>query len=316
MKAAQVEKIGPAMARHSARLEVLIANMIDRGWLSADEIDLELVSTFSRNWAKDIQQAKVRDRKQGPILHLKVNREGLFDQLPPNFFHQPDPHLPGQKLEQRLADSQAIRDEEVETRKFFHPFEQMLFRFRLQIEQNESKLADGFTSPLRTALLLSLWPNCKQISPSFYPLLSYVLPLSYRVAGDLHLMSVCYATVLRVPARFEKITNHKPDTPSDNLASGSLLGQNFELAGKSSSSIPALKLTLGPCDRSTAHTFLPGGEHESLLELLNDSLVPIEYDLKLAVEIEAETDVFQLGDRNTPAPALGCHTRLAQTAMP
>lgn len=314
MKERELRPILDRLAQHPARLEALVAELIHQGVLTPSEIEFRAISTFARNYSRDIASAEITDHPSGPILRLSTHREGLYDQLPYALFHRPEPYYPGQKLKSRLEESGAARERENSARKFFFPFEQEYFLTGVKTELNERRLTDGFRSPLRRRLLLEIWSHCTRVSAEKLPLLSYVLPLSYRIAGDLDLMAVSYRAVLRLPISMRYCYPNESSPPPNSAEEGLRLGVNLGLDGAPSIELPKLEILIGPMDKDRSAAFLPGEEDYELLHLLNDCMVPYELDV-VAVYCFHEGEENLVLAEDTPADSrLGFTSRLPVTA--
>jgi hypothetical protein len=303
------------LATHPARLEILVAEMMADGLLKLDEIEFRAVSTFARNYSHDIATAEIIDYPEGSVLRLSTHREGLYDQLPYALFNRPEPYHPGQKLNDRIKETEAAREREAVARSFFHPFEQAFFRTAIKSELTERRLEDGFNSPLRRRLLLSLWSHCTRVPAQSLPLLSYILPLSYRIAGDLALMTVSYRAVLRLPVTMKYIPPHTDAAhPAAEVITAGRLGQDLTLGGSPKCDLPVLEISIGPLNRKESRNFLPGGAASVLLELLNDCLVPYEVDVCPVFVFHQEAEALVLGSDTAEGSRLGFTSRIPELA--
>ncbi|MEM9258838.1 MAG: hypothetical protein AAGA62_04265, partial [Bacteroidota bacterium] len=270
--------------------------------------------TFARNYSHDIAAAEIADYPSGPILRLSTHREGLYDQLPYALFHRPEPYYPGQKLQSRLEESEAARARELSARKFFFPFEQEYFLTGVKTELNERRLTDGFYSPLRRRLLLEIWTHCTRVRAEKLPLLSYVLPLSYRIAGDLDLMAVSYRAVLQLPIQMNYRFSDESPPMVEPEGEGLKLGVDLGLGGLLVEELPKLEIRIGPMDKARSAAFLPGGEDYELFQLLNDCMVPYELDVLPVYCFHAGEENLVLAE-DTPADSrLGFTSRLPVSA--
>ena len=311
MNVPKVKALLGHLATHPARLEALVAEMMTDGLLKLDEIEFRAVSTFARNYSHDIARAEIIDYTEGPVLRVFTHREGLYDQLPYALFHRPEPYHPGQKLDDRIKETEAAREREAIARSFFHPFEQAFFRTAIKSELTERRLADGFNSQLRRRLLLSLWSHCTRVPAKKLPLLSYVLPLSYRIAGDLELMSVSYRAVLLLPVTMKYVPpKAEAAHPAVDVITAGRLGQNFSLGGSPKCDLPVLEISIGPLNREESKKFLPGGTAALLLELLNDCLVPYEVNVLPIFVFHPEAELMILGTDTTEGSRLGFTSRI------
>lgn len=315
MKEARLIPLLEILGHHPARLEALVADLVRRDLVSLPEVEMQAISTFARNYSRDVATATIKEYPDGKVLRLLTHREGLYDQLPSGLFHRPEPYYPGQKLSARLEESRASREREEAARQFFSPIEQEFFLTAIKAELTERELTDAFNSPLRQKLLLEIWSHCTRVPARSLPLLSYVLPLSHRIAGDLELMAACYRAVLLAPVTLG-YAPHKNDDPFETnaVASGDRLGVDFNLGGTPIAELPVLELRIGPLGRERCEEFLPGGAGTELLTLLNDCLLPYEVDVKPNFEFAAGAATLRLNNEREQGSRLGFTSRLAVRA--
>lgn len=301
-----------ALARHPAKVEVLIAELVYRGLLSPEEVEFHPVSTFARNYSHDIAGVRLTEDARGERLTLYVHREGLYDQLPYFLFHQPEPYSPGRRLQERLELNEVARQQEQTARRFFLPLEQEFFHLAVGTELTERRLSAGFNNPLRRRLLLDIWPHCTRVPARTLPVLSYILPLSYHIAGDLELMTACYRAVLLVPVELRYATPRGPDTLVETELPGEQrLGLDFDLGGLPVAELPELEIHLGPLERLQANDFLPGAGGDEALNLLNECLVPYELDVRAVLHFTEPAEELRLGRGQEDDSRLALTSRLS-----
>ncbi len=315
MKEAQIIPLLDVLGRHPARLEALIADLVRRDLLSLEEVEMHPISTFARNYSFDVDKAAIKEYPDGKMLRLQTHREGLYDQLPTGIFHRPEPYYPGQKLGARLEESRAAREREEAARQFFAPIEQEFFFTAIKAELRERELTDAFSSPLRHNLLLEIWSHCAHVPARSLPLLSYVLPLSHRIAGDLELMAACYRAVLLAPVSLAYVTGERNvDLTANTIRSGDRLGVDFNLGGTPIADLPLLEVGIGPLSRNRCEEFLPGASGTELLTLLNDCLVPYEVDVMPILKFASGAATMRLVDEQGQGSRLGFTSRLTRRA--
>ncbi|WP_116106519.1 hypothetical protein [Lewinella sp. IMCC34191] len=314
MKAAQLNELEDVLSRHPARMEILLAELVDADVLTSEEMSIRAASTFARNYRQDIAASRVRETPSGDVLDVQTHREGLYDQLPYHLFHRPEPYGPTQKLTSRLAESEAARAREEAARAFFFPFEHVLNATAIQVALQERKLTDAFTSPLYRNLLLKLWPGCAAVHPERLPLLAYVLPLAHRISGDLELMEPCYRSLLLAPVKLAYRRLSSSPESGNQAPMGTTLGLDLTLEGRPEEELPSLVITVGPLNRQRSEEFLPAGPGTAMLDLLRECLVPYEVDVRVQITLESAAESFHLAGDRVPASRLGLTATLIPSA--
>lgn len=299
---------------HPASLEAVLSEMVLQGYLDLNEIEVYAKSTFARAYSRDIQSTRIKDYDDRAVLRVETNREGYYDQLPPSLFHRPKPRSRRDDADSRIETYRQTRDQVAAARKFFAPFEQNGFMYSIKQELSERTLIDPFNSPLREQLLLEVWPACKELAKEFYPLLSYILPLSHRVAGDLPLMEACYSALTQVPCKMEYIREEDARLGDSEIQKdfvmGSELGVDMVMDGQPVAELPVLQISFGPIRRSATKDYLPGGAFAGVLQLLADCLVPLDVSISTNLVYAPEEEILAMEDDYTEASYLGLTSTL------
>src|ERR1044071_3795774 len=122
------------------RAEVLLAEMIMEE-VHPEDIEIATNSVFSRNVHFDIEKVEdteyVTTRKKR--LRFVLNRDGIYDLLPEDLFHQPIDNNTNPDLTKMMQDMKVQQQREIAARKFFLPYEQEFFRSRIRLEMEERK---------------------------------------------------------------------------------------------------------------------------------------------------------------------------------
>ena len=297
------------LSQHPAGISNLLAEMVRLNALTLDEIEIYSRSTFARAYSRDVKSARIHDYNDRTILRLESNREGYYDQLPQGLFHRPKPRDSRDKAADRVETYKATRAQEASARNYFFPFEQNSFYFDIKKELNERGLVNPTSSSLRTRMLLDIWPACLNLPNRFYPILSYILPLSYRVAGDLELMETCYLAICQAPVKMRYAMLDDNDLlnryPSGGLTIGAALGVNTVMDGQPPAELPHLEITIGPLPRKSTSEYLEGGVMQAVLTVLNDCLVPLDVSIVQHLVYEEPEELFVLSDEPEKASYLG-----------
>lgn len=307
MRQNRLRPLLPHLGRHPARLEALVAELRSAGLVEADEIEFRAASTFARNSRHDLSAASLADG----VLAFETPREGLYDQLPKALFHLPEAYRLDRPLDERLERHDLDREEEAAARDFFRPFEQEYYHVGVSTELTERRLRDAFRSPLYRNLLLATWVRSARVPRGALPLLGYILPMAYRIAGDLPLMAACYRAVLaaEVTLAYVEVAADEGDYSPGGFE-GRRLGVDFELAGAPPEELPALEIAVGPLPRARAEEFLPGGPGSELMGLLSDCLVPYEADVRPVLRFAEAEEGLNLSGGEVAGSRLGMTSRL------
>ncbi|MDQ2769633.1 MAG: type VI secretion system baseplate subunit TssG [Bacteroidota bacterium] len=293
------------------RLEVILAELLDYGY-TFDDFLVQPVGLFARRYRRDL--GTVRDeqfeRSHRPVVRtvLEMHREGLYDALPQQVFHQPGSGStdgpPG--IRAMVEDIRAQRRKEKATRLFFLPFEQEFFRCRVRIEQEERRYFSNLSARWYNDAMARFWGIADAGLPAG-PLtnLLYLLPLAHSVVGDLARTQQCFENVLGQPVQLRTVAPlwHAlaPAATTASAATGLTLGnlalgRDLVLGGDYQETLPALEITLQGLSVAELETYLNGSWPAKALALLCEYFVAFETDIVVQYEMAATEASFRLGE--------------------
>jgi type VI secretion system protein ImpH len=293
------------------RLEVVLAELLDYGY-AFDDFLVQPVGLFARRYRRDL--GTVRDeqfeRAHRPVVRtvLELHREGLYDALPQQVFHQPGSGTPSAPLGVRamVEDIRLQRRKEKATRLFFLPFEQEFFRCRVRIEQEERRYFSNLSARWYNDAMARFWGISDAGLPAG-PLtnLLYLLPLAHGIVGDLPRTQQCFENVLghavqlRVvaPLRHALAPATGPAPTASGTTLGSLaLGRDLVLGGDYQETLPALEITLQGLSVAELEAYLSSAWPARALALLCEYFVAFETDIAVRYEMAATEAQFKLGE--------------------
>jgi hypothetical protein len=231
------------------KVEVLVSSLIQRGF-TADQVLVSPQSVSKRSYRKEVSEfhTEVSDYDNKERLFLHTHRDGWYDALPENLFHQPTRGKTEKNKYETIEEIKRHREEEKTARRFFLPFEHEYQQVRnlLYAMENEyqvagnkyqltnnkyqgSELSDqlsdisdrgairdskesGQASYSKVIGLFSgYWPILKKLDP--YPAYVFfrIIPLLYRIRNDFALCAQSLGMILGVPIQIyqESFTNKK-----------------------------------------------------------------------------------------------------------
>ncbi len=301
------------------RIEVILAELLAYGY-AFDDFLVQPVGSFARRYRRDLGAVRDEDyrRAHRPVVRtvLEVHREGLYDALPQQAFHQPG--TPAPSVRAMIEDIHVQRRKEKATRLFFLPFEQEFFRFRVHIEQEERRYFTNLSARWYNEALARFWGLADRgLPPEVLTNLLYLLPLAHSVVGDLPRTQRCFESVLGQPVQLRVVAPLRhplpaaPAGPAEAAGGATLgslaLGRDLVLGGDYQETLPALEISLHQLSVPELEAYLAGGWPATALELLCKYFIAFETDVVLRYELAAAALTFELGE-GEQAPVLGYTT--------
>ncbi|WP_345050577.1 type VI secretion system baseplate subunit TssG [Hymenobacter glaciei] len=307
------------------RLEVILAELLTQGY-EFDDFLIRPVGLFSRRYRRDLGTVRDEDfeRSGRPVVRtvLEVHREGLYDALPQQVFHQPGTDStdapPGPRA--MVEDIRHQRRKEKSTRLFFLPFEQEFYHFRVLIEQEERRYFTNLSARWYNEALARFWNVADSgLPPGPLTNLLYLLPLAHSIAGDLPRTRQCFESVLGQAVQLRVVAPlcHPVVAPAASgarqpgaggSALGNLaLGRDLVLGGDYQETLPALEISLLGLSVAQLEAYLGEEWPAKALALLCEYFVAFETDVVLRYEMATAEPEFVLGEGEN-APVLGFTT--------
>lgn len=251
------------------RPEVVIGELLIAGALTEDEVFFVRNGGTFRSVGRDIE----RILPPGSTEHktergfVELNRAGIYDGLPEGLFHQGKRSKPFRSIEEVKDEYRANEAIEKDARKFFWPLDHELSWARVMIELNERRLTTDLLDDRSGRGVLRFWDPPDYFTEEEKGDLLMLLPLCYRLVGDLKLTAQAMEEVLQVKVELvQRIISRPLNAGSDGPSSGSSeprlsamqLGVDSLLSGDAETLEQALVVRLGPMDAQVANTFAPG----------------------------------------------------------
>ena len=281
------------------RAEVVVADLLENG-VSLDDLILDPSGGFRRAFGRDIDHAEWTEAQPSQWLRIYLNRDGLYDRLPEGLFHQPTTNESNPTKDEWLREMALQQEREKAARLFFLPLEQEFFRQRVRIEQEErAYLPGGSQASPEENELVQFWNLPPFLTPDQVHRLLYLLPLVYRMAGDLDYMAACFEAVLEEPVRLQlEPPGGVPFTTETAPLGQWQLGVDSLLDGLLMDETPVVRLTVcvGQADRIAA--YLPGGRGRQLIDWLGDYLFALDTLPVIDLDTSALERDFQLAEES------------------
>lgn len=264
------------------RAEVVAVDIESMG-VEPDQFIIKPVSIFKRRFSKDISDVSVQKSATGrEELHVDLTRDGLYDVLPEGFFHQPKLRRSERNRTTIISDVKRVREEEESARLFFQPMENEVFKVKAAVERAERRLFLDMEESVTNNLLTKFWNLGAYREFRTLPFLVRLLPVAYRITGNLEQVRICYEILLGVPVNIEIVNNFQPIKTGAggwNLG-GDMLGFETVLSTTITNYLPSYEITLGPIPHYLLKEFVPGGRMTNYLSLMNSYFLVAGYDIK------------------------------------
>ncbi len=294
------------------KLEVLLAELLEMGYVEMDELNLRPLGLFKRAYRLEILQAILETSHRETKLRVDTCREGLYDILPKTLFHGAIQHEPFEPVEKMLEDLDTNKKIESSARQFFHPLDQEFIRKRIEVELGERQLLGGFSNVIQRELFSQMLGEVVFLSDYQQQLLYFLLPLAHKITGDIELTQLCFEIILGNKINIQPLAN-TTDIISEqgdyDTLGANQLGVNFLLGGEVLNDLNHFSISVENIANDQMIDYLPGGKGIERLHFLAEFFLPIEWEVSYEFNFKAAYEAFKLGGTLEDA-LLGLSTRI------
>jgi hypothetical protein len=291
--------------------EAVAASLLEQGY-NPEQIQIVREGYGKRGFSKEIEEVKLQYslQNQMDMLHIRINREGLYDMLPQGLFHQP---LYREKLhkdkEEVLHEISVHRQEEFFARKFFQVFEIVADEIMTDAFLLDIKLHKKISYPDFVNMFTPYWHILKQLPAEQATVFLYIIPIMYWIQSQREETEKVLSVLLNVPVSLSNI--RLPAKKGDRLFFSTLgdrrLNNDLVLGNSFDDGESDLKVTVGPLSSRRMIDFIEGHKDYKLLEILCDLFLPVSAFIVKDFQIVPEDSAFVLSD-DSAATFLGINS--------
>jgi type VI secretion system protein ImpH len=288
------------------RLEVVLTDLVMDS-LSLDDVLIVSNSLFKRSYHHDIEKTVEVEYGHGrkKKLSIVVNREGMYDRLPEDLFHQPTDSQNYFDKERIIQEIKVQNELEKASRLFFLPFENEFYRQRIKLEFEERKFLFETNSHLSGELFNEFWDLPEFLDDSQKSKLGVLMPILNRIIGDLEMTAFMIGTITGDSIEFIEGLPHISTITDEPCLGAMVLGVDGILAGDLRDLQSSLIIRLFLEKAEDLADFMPGGKKRVIHEFLCNLFIPFETDFvfeldfsRTSVSFVVENDTFYLGRLN------------------
>jgi hypothetical protein len=279
------------------RLEVILTDLIS-DQLDLDDIVIENDSLFKRSYHYDIESVDEISFGAGKRKKLRfiVNREGIYDQLPEDLFHQVSETKIITDKDEAIEEINEQRELEKQSRLFFQPIEQEFYNQRIKLEIEERKFLSETNSVLPGEIFDYLWDLPDFLDDLQKSKLGLLMPVIHKLSGKKELLPFIYESITGDPVEISETCpgtykiNEQPALDHLQLGLDSILG------GTVTGLEPACTITILITDIAKLPDYMPGGKKIILHEFLCSLFMPMDTEFIFETAFTDNIPLFILED--------------------
>lgn len=268
------------------KVEFVLSELLETG-LDPDDVIVHALGIFKRRYAKDIGGGEVREYKTSKkqYLSLDINRNGIYDLLPKGLLHQPQNRKTNITASEAIEEYKQQKRIETESRLFFLPFEQEIYRLLLLLESEERKSIFDVQNILKNQVFIGFWGIPDIFNEQQICNLLYILPLASFIVGNYRLTKLCFESILndRVDIDESAPLIH-PILENDHaLLNHVYLGVTFVIENSFREVAGSLAISIYPTREEELVSYLEGGTKMKMLRFMFDYFLPYENDITVTI---------------------------------
>jgi hypothetical protein len=268
------------------KMEFILGELMEAG-LDPEDIAINALGIFKRRYGKDIAGAEVREYKTSKrqYLSLDINRNGIYDLLPKGLLHQPQNRKTNITASEAIEEYKQQKRIETESRMFFLPFEQEIYRLLLLLESEERKSIFDVQNVLKNQVFVGFWGIPDIFNEQQICNLLYILPLASFIVGNYRLTKLCFESILidRVDIDASAPLIHPVPENDHTVLNHIYLGMSFVIENSYSEVAGSLAVSIYPTREEDLVSYLEGGVKMKMLRFMFDYFLPFENDVTINI---------------------------------
>lgn len=261
------------------KAEVLAASLIQQG-VHPDQIIIQLKGSSQRAYRKEVSSFHTTHSNYdyAEYLHLETHRDGFYDALPENIFHQPTRGRTEKNKYEVIDEIKKHREEEKAARKFFLPFEQEFARIKTWLHLLENDFDKNTDNSRLIQIFSEHWPILKKLDTYHAYIFLRIVPLIHSIRNNFEQSSQAISLILGVPI---EILLHKPGKINSTSflfdLGGCALGMDTTVGTELMDGEYDLKINIGPLKENELPDFINNGKYETIVDELLDYFIGANY---------------------------------------
>jgi hypothetical protein len=302
--AKQVENIP-----HDIRAEIIVNELIQNKKIAADKIIISNEGQFSRSYRYDVTEASVIDDNfdREEYIKLSLSRDSLYDTLPEGVVHSSSFDSKERSVAQMIEEHKILKDQENEARKFFSPFENEIFNYRVKIENIERDFLYKLNGSKPVDFFYDFWGLSHDFPANLVAKFIRLLPYAYRIVGDIELSCSFLSNVLEEQVRFESYGYKEHFDSSENFDFGeSRLGVDLICGNSFIDYSLNITIEIGPIVNNNFSQYINNGPMQKFIDCFYEHFFPLEVEIRTILLINHEEEEFDFNKTSV----LGYSTRI------
>jgi len=285
------------------KAEVIAAEMVEYG-INPDRILILLAGALKRSFSADVDsiENEPSDYEHNQYTVLSTTREGIYDMLPEGLFHVATAHKNAKTEKEIIRSIKQRREEEINARKFFLPFETTINYLRMQMALYENMLDKRSEYDELVSIFSDQWEIFKYLDTRQANIFLQLIPVLHNLRDNFSAAETIFEAIFLLPVQIslqEKLPLQPPEPIISNLGN-TILGINFTTGNLNyNEGIDEILIKFNCSKNKILQLFMPNGKNEKIAQLLCDYLLPVHLDIVTTFEIDSADKIMKLADEKS-----------------
>lgn len=261
------------------KAEVIAAGLIKKG-IHPDQLIIQPKGNSQRAYRKEVSAfyTLLSDYDNTEYLYLETHRDGFYDALPENIFHQPTRGRTEKNKYEVIDEIKKHRAEEKAARKFFLPLEQEYTFIKTLLHILEDDFEKNSDNSRLINVFAEHWPILKKLDTYHAYIFLRIIPLIHTIRNNFELVSKTISLILGIPVAIFLYKPGKMDARSFLFdLGGCVLGMDSTVGADVMDGEYDLKVNIGPLNENELPDFITGGKYETIVDELLDYFIGANY---------------------------------------
>jgi hypothetical protein len=275
------------------RLEVILADLITEN-LNVDDLVIESESLFKRNYHFDIESSSEIEFGAGKKKKLRfvVNREGIYDQLPEDLFHQVSETKNIADKYEAIQEIKEQHDLQKHSRLFFQPIEQEFYSQRIKLEIEERKFLFETNHVLPGEIFNYLWYLPEFLDDLQQSKLGLLMPVINKLTGKKDLLPFIFESITGDPVEIREALPEKHRKNESPVLGHMQLSLNSILGGSLTGLQSSFTIVIFVSEPENLLDYMPGGRKMTVHEFLCNLFMPLDSEIVFETEFTKTPGAF------------------------
>jgi hypothetical protein len=285
------------------KAEVIAAEMVENG-LNPDRILILLSGAMKRTFRPDVtsveEELSAYDHKEYTVI--KTSREGIYDMLPEGLFHDAASQKNAHTQEEIIKSIKQRKQEEINARKFFLPYETTINFLRMQMALYENRLDKRSHYDELINIFSDQWEIFRYLDTRQANIFLLLIPLLHNLRDNLKAVETIFEAIFLLPVSIS-LRDQLPLQPSQPVMSklgSSMLGIDLTTGNINHDVIENEIHIIFSCSKNKIlQTFMTEVTNKKILELLCDYFLPVHLDIATTFDLDASDKITRLADEES-----------------